>query len=206
MMENDEFKQQVFIRVVSYDEIYNDHIIDSTGVVPYQRKQWMRQLVSVYLNYSKNHPSARLGRFDVYSLKSQRRVDNALKLYQCENEVLPELEGLFDEARYLSDFGNYDAWSSRYAKYIHAAIQPNECDIFVIKELLIYSPFRHKGYMMDALAIYESAFVNHNSFIILPIPENMRDNDTVSKLANHFGKLGFNNATNHFLIKGCRNL
>lgn len=203
--------ESVYIYVSSCSQIYNNQYKDlsrdnwSTPRI----KNWERQLVRVMFKPERTCPGIEIGGFSILISKFCRRLGNDYRLGECDKEI-PELKELFYDSRYDSEYGtNVENifWNNDVKDYIPNFREPACRDIYVIKEFLspFMSPeFQEKRFLREALAIYESAYVATDSFMVIPIPEGFRDADVVAKFENHFKPLGFVNADNRFLIKDCQ--
>ncbi|MBQ2622374.1 MAG: hypothetical protein IJF84_13625 [Thermoguttaceae bacterium] len=195
--------QEVFISVASPCHIYRGGVSNQAepNIPGFPRnRHWLQMRVNVLLRvHNSGIPAIELGKFNVWHSGWKWRFETHYDLCKDVAANFPELEGMFVPDK---EFPSEVVFSEKYktrSNEQELAYSPNS-DIFIVKDMGIAPAFQRRGYMRDALRIFESAFTDVDSYIIIPF-ERMVIPDGRKRLEQYFGEIGYYRTGENFLVR-----
>lgn len=201
--EKNDCVQEVFISVACPCHIYRGGVSNQAepNIPGFPRnRHWLQMRVNVFLRvHNSGVPAIELGKFNVWHSGWKWRYETHYQLCKDVATHFPELEGMFEPD---SEFPTEVVFSDKYqtpSNEKELAWGPNS-DVFIVKDLWIATAFQRRGYMRDALRIFESAFADLDSYIIIPFSRSVMP-DGRKRLAQHFGEIGYCRIGDNFLVR-----
>ena len=152
-----------------------------------------------------------IGSFYVATATYTRRTEVDERLFWLMDRTFPNLTGLFDDSGLPFDGVESQTDDGADDKTVHWTESvglkldrdPDYSDIHVFYDAEMPPEYVKKGYMLEALRIWEGAYAHSNSFVIMQV---CAENDNVQRLneaKENFRLLGFHDVGEDILIRDC---